>query len=60
MEFDYREGMEMIRYPEAEEKKYPRDQGKGSVGRGIVAGCRSFIKGETVPLSVLNYPAPTP
>jgi hypothetical protein len=60
MEFDYREGMKIIRYPEAEEKKYPSDQAKGSVGRGIVAGCRSFIKGGTVPLSVLNYPAPTP
>jgi hypothetical protein len=43
MEFDYREGMKIIRYPEAEEKKYPSDQAKGSVGRGIVADCRSFI-----------------
>jgi len=42
MEFDYRKGMKIIRYPEAEEKKYPSDQAKGSVGRGIVAGCRSL------------------
>ena len=60
MEFDYRKGMKIIRYPEAEEKKYPSDQAKGSVGRGIVADCRSFIKGGTVPPSVLNYPAPAP
>jgi hypothetical protein len=33
MEFDYRKGMKIIRYPEAEEKKYPSDQAKGSVGR---------------------------